>query len=282
MAASAGSGTVALKKDYGDRLVVKASVDSSTPLDFLVDTGASAHVVFDNIRDHVALPEPAGATAVISFAGLKAAPRVALSSLEVGAWRETGVSAVLLDDWADRARTPQGLVGLDFFEDQVVVLDTRKGELRGYRRDEAPVKLSRWRAAPFRRETFGIVREPLLLTSMRIGDLAAEALVDTGAAISVCNVPAINKLKTVPPVRSTRQEVADANGGVIQSYEVSTSRVEIGERVIENVTLLVSDAPFFRTIGYATTPFCILGLDLLGPGAFAIDYGGGQLLFEPG
>ncbi|MDZ7629723.1 MAG: retropepsin-like aspartic protease [Parvularculaceae bacterium] len=277
---AAGADLAPLRRDYGDRLVATAYVNGVGPMDFLIDTGATTDVVFDNIRARIALPEPSGAAAVISFAGLKAAPRVLLDRIDVGSAQRESVSAVLLGDWEMFARTPQGVLGLDFLKETTVLIDAAAGRLSALDADGMRKADATWIETTLRPTTFGLVDEPLLLADVRIDGAPAEALLDTGAESSVCNLAAIRKLKTVPPVRAIEREVADAHGGVLKSYQLSVSRFEIGDLSFDGASILVSDAPFFESIGYRERPFCVLGLDFLARQPFAVDRRGLRLIFQ--
>lgn len=269
-----------LRKDYGGRLAAPVKIDGEGPFDFLIDSASTSFVLFDHVRDRIALEEPSGSASVISFAGLKAAPKVTLGAVELAGAELRDVAAALLPDWTDFARTPDGLVGVEYFKERIVIFDFLRNELSAVNRSDFLLTDPHWTALDLQAEDFGIASNPLLIVNIDLGDGPAPALIDTGAELSVCNIPAFDHLRTVPSLRDQQQSVSDANGGEIKSFVVYLSRIAIGDVSFNGQSILASDAPFFRSVGFGDRPLCILGLDFLARQAFAIDYSGQRLLLE--
>jgi predicted aspartyl protease len=100
-------------------------------------------------------------------------------------------------------------------------------------------------------------------------------LIDTGASPSVLDPRLAQKLHLLPaPARIS------VVGGSVQAGTAIAPSLNLGPITRENVPVLVEDLSFFQK-AVPVRIDAVIGLDVLGQGAFVIDYGARQIRFGP-
>lgn len=273
----------AIKFDYGGCLIVEADVNGGGPYGFVVDTASTAFVLFENMARQIDLvPVEKQDANIISFAGAARHPASQVKSLTVGPVVHKDTSVIVLPDWKDYVRTPQGILGMDFFRGKTAIFDLDTGELQLFETTPES-RLRDWSSTSLKSETFGLVSTPLFLVPVKIGRREFRFLLDAGAEASVCNYPAANALKILPKrARLPQQEktVFDAIGEKAETFQFHPSKVSIAGIDRQNRELLIADSPFFDAVGYGDQPFGLVGLSYLIDSSFAIDFENGTLFIK--
>ena len=279
-----------LRFDYGGRMIVEVNINDTGPHNFVVDTASTTMVIFQNMARTIDVtPIETPDKNIISFAGSKNYPVSRIESLTVGNRELVNIDAIVLPDWDNFVRTPQGILGLDFFEDHVAVFDLENNKLEIYKERPSFLKTknrkrkNKWANVPLKRENFDLVSTPLFLVPIKFGYRELHFLLDTGAEASVCNFASADFLRVIPKrARTSNQKatVSDAVGKRAESFIFTPSRVRIAGIERKDRSLLISDSPFFDAIGYGEEPFGLVGLNYLLDASFAIDFKTGTLFIR--
>jgi len=272
-----------LKLGYGGRLIVQADINGIGPNDFVIDTASTAIVLFENMAQQIDIKTAdKDDTNVISFAGSERFPTFQIDLLEIGSEKLENAEIIVLPNWKDYARTPQGILGIKFFGDRTAVFDLNIKELQLYTNPPDFLQTG-WASVALERETFGLVSTPLFLMPLEVGRKQLTFLLDTGAQASVCNYAAADFMRVLPKRARLPQidtTVSDAVGTRAETFQYNPAIVTIAGIERQEREILISDAPFFSAVGYNSQPFGLVGLNYLLETSFAIDFDAGRLYIK--
>jgi len=269
--------TLAMRVDYGRRMTTRGRLNGAGPYDFVIDTAASVTAIFQNLADRAAI-EPSGGPdmSVLGLSGARKLPAFHIGDLTFGDLALANQMSPILPDWRDLQRTPQGIVGIDLFDDTITVFDPWNDRFDVWRAGSAEAQsvVVDWPKARLRTTDFGGAIDGLFLLDVTLNDRVFPFLFDTGSSVTVCNFEAAQALRVVPhsPRKTRRADVSDVHGEVVETHLLFVPRVRIGSAELSDRSLYVSNAPFFDHIGYHDRPFGILGLDFLRAQRFAVDF----------
>jgi hypothetical protein len=269
--------------DYGRRLIVTGRGPGGDAFDFIFDTAATRTVLFENAaaRAGAVLTDNKPAQ-VFGLSGVREAPVYDVGAFAFGDIPLDVNAVPILADWPESQRTPQGILGHDLFAAYGVVFHINERRVDIY--DGPPLVDAGWRTAPLSQTTFGFAERPLFVVEVNFGaGRRVPFLLDTGGVVTACNFPTADYLQIVPPRarRPDRQPLADVHGEEVETYALTARMFEVGGIPYPLHTLAISDAEFFRQIGFAATPFGVLGLDTLQRRSFAIDFPNLRFLAPP-
>lgn len=248
------------------RSTVPVFIDDQGPLQFAVDTAASASVVADDLVERLGL-QPAGQLDMHTVIGLERVPAVrartlASGSLSVGDARlavGTRPGLIGLD----------GLLGLDLLAEQRLVMRFRGGG-----------RSSINRSRPDPDQFLGVVRprvrfqppagggSQLMVVDALVRGHAVQAVVDTGAQVTLIN-PALAAAAGARPFQSRNASTGEAlvqspTGRAAPARAMVVSAVHFDELVLDRLAVLMGDFHIFRLLGLADTPAMLMGVDVLG------------------
>lgn len=227
------------------RMTVGVMVNGKGPYRFLIDSGADRSVIGSALARNIGLA-PAGAVTLHDIAGSSRVETVRIESLQVGSSEMFGIEAPAL---MEHDLGAQGLVGidalsehrlsLDFVADTVTIQDPRRPERTIGGSDEIVVTAQRRKGQ-------------LILTEARIGKNNLNAVIDTGAQITIGNSALYNRVfgsgKLPKPVPITLTSVT---GQAIQAQLAVLPELRISRLTLENVPVAFIDVPPFRMFGLA-------------------------------
>ena len=268
--------------DYDGLIIVPVVVNGEGPYDFIVDTGATMTILFDNLaRTQTLTPAGGEQRRIVGLADAAWLPVSRIGELELGALRLDRHEVVVVQDWAADRPTPQGIIGLDILANYLVVFDMDASMLRLYPPIAAGQAIAGWDAAPMLPVSFGDLSRPLYAVDASIKGSKVPMLIDLGASDPVVNYAALSKImkNTYDPryqfwVRklSFGQQFSDLFDNREQAKVVRMSRLIIGDVIWRNPTLVVFDAKIFEELGAAETPYGLLGAKLMLTRSFAMDF----------
>ena len=121
---------------------------------------------------------------------------------------------------------------------------------------------------------FNLYRDYLMVARGSAGPLnGLNFLIDTGASPSVLDSQLAQKLHLLQSSASIA-----VIGGSVQAGTAIAPNLALGPIIKENIPVLVEDLSFFQK-ALPVRIDGVIGLDVLGPSAFVIDYGAGQIRF---
>lgn len=271
--------------DYGRRLITTGTLNDTGPHDFIVDTASTTTVIFENLaRTQTIKPSGRNDLSIFGLTGVQQLPTFVIGDLKFGPYEFPDLVAPILSDWRFFTRTPQGVLGLNFFNDKTVIFDIANDSLTFFEGPEAAAPiLSDWRRATLKRSTFALSDTPLLLAEMTIARQKIPFIIDTGSELTVVNLATLERFPIVPrdALDNLPTDVSDVYGDSAPAFRVFLPRMKIGGVTWRNRAIYAADAPFFSEIGYDEKPIGILGLDFLKRQRFAIDFANDKIYFEP-
>lgn len=249
------TGDAVAGKEVRTRMTVPATVNGAGPFRFIVDSGADRSVVGAQLARRLALP--AGDTVTMhSMAGSTTVRTAEVGRLAVGGSVVHHISAPVL---AEAHLGADGLLGIDALAGQRLMLD--------FERDTVTLEDARRRVAGQPGDIVVVARRrrgQLILTQARAGGTVVEAVIDTGAEITMANSALRTKLfgaRRLPKAQLV--QLVSVTGATITAELVVLPQIRLGGIVLEQVPVAFADVPPFRMFDLAERPAILLGTDLM-------------------
>ncbi|MFN0022995.1 MAG: aspartyl protease family protein [Parvularculaceae bacterium] len=266
---------------------IAVTIDGRGPYDFLVDTGATLTLVFENFARRAPLQRAEGnAKRILSISGARVFEPYIIGDLTAGTLLSSRQTGVVLPDWEAPRETPAGIVGLDVLENFALAFDVRAKTISFYSRDGLPAELTRrMRKAPMRRTRYDGGGAELYTVNGRINGEPIRFIVDLGLATTLVNYAAGDALfASTLSIASGRTATTNTrlddvfddrtkiSAGTMRAITVSTQRWS-------RKTVWIYDAPLFDELGVQRLAYGLLGADLLTRQDFAIDFSAERIYF---
>ncbi len=261
-------------------ITIDVTVNGRGPYPFIVDTGATLTIVFNNFARQANLPRAEGVSLrVLSISGAKIFEPYELGALAAGTVLAERQIGVVLPDWDAPRKTPAGIIGLDILENFAIALDAKKQTIAFYRGAGLPKALTaRMRKAPIRRARYHPTGAELFTVRGRVNREPIDFILDLGLATTLINYAAGDALIAGTLAVSTGrtattgsriEDVFDdrtrASAGVLRT-------VSAGPKRWSRKLVWIYDAPLFDELGVQRLPYGLLGADLLIAQDLAIDF----------
>ena len=277
--------------DYGGWFTVSATVNGQGPYDFIIDTGSSHSLVFENLAAIQAFPLTGDPPrTVLGLSSSHPHPTYLIGDIALGPVTLKDATTVILADWTVKERSPQGVIGLDLLRDYRVVFDAEAREILLYAAaDNLGPAFGEWKQAPLETAEFDRDAGELFTITARLNRSPTRFLLDLGASGTVINRAAYTKATQnqlairIAPIMSTTPigRVTDALDKTVRTQTVRMTRVRAGEMTWGGVIMVVHDAQIFADLGVAEESFGLLGADMLRDRSFVLDFPGRRLLVGP-
>lgn len=271
-------------------ITIDVAIDGRGPYPFVVDTGATLTLVFENFARNRALARAdTPSFRVLSISGAKVFEPYVIGDIFAGALLAKGQTGVVLPDWEAPRITPAGIIGLDILENYAIALDVKAKSISFYPRGGLPEELTgRMRKVSMKRTRYDAAGAELFTVDGRVNGEPIRFVVDLGLATTLINYAAgdamfSNTLFVTTgrtAVTGTRlDDVFDdrtkVNAGVLRSISVGSQRWL-------RETVWIYDAPLFDELGVQRLAYGLIGADLLTRRNMAIDFDAGRLYFARG
>lgn len=251
--------------DRFGRPMVGAVVNGVGPLPFIIDTGASKSVVYRSLTLMAELEAlPNQSKRILTATGYK---RVlvypATDFYMLGRSLLVDETVALPDVIGSEAK---GLIGVDLLANLMLVVDMEDGAARLTRPDAS--LSGTWQTVQGRPVAYGS-----LALNVNIGGVDVPVIVDTGASDTVINTAGSDAL--ILAAQGLSKETIRAsisNGRQREFVALRVPSFKLGAFERTNMRLVVSDISVFTALGARDVPAIILGMDLLGGQAFAVDF----------
>jgi hypothetical protein len=236
------------------RLSVEVQVNGRGPYKFIVDSGADTSAV--GLRIAHGLQLPLGTPAILNgMTSRDLVDRVKVDELTMG---PTTVRNLELPALREEDVGGDGLIGIDALVRQRLMMDFEK---RLIKVEDA--------SKPMRFGPDDIVitakrqRGQLILTEVRSGRITLDAVIDTGAEISIGNVALRDKLLRRGRDRFWTVEAIGVTGVTVKLQLANVEEVQLGPVTLHNVPIAFADVPPFKLFGLSDQPALLLGTDVL-------------------
>lgn len=264
------------------RSTVPVFVNGQGPLQFAVDTAASASVIAGDLIEPLGIAS-AGQLDMHTVIGLERVQAVRARTLSSGALI-VGEARLAVGSRAGLIGL-DGLLGLDLLAGQRLVM-----RFRGQHRSSIS------RSRPDHDEFLGVVRprvrfrppaaggSELMVIDAQVRGQPVQAILDTGAQVTLIN-PALARAAGARPFQTrdagTGRLVQSPTGRAALAQAMVLSAVRFDELVLDRLAVLMGDFHIFRLLGLQDTPAMLMGVDVLG--AFervVIDLKRGEIIMD--
>lgn len=277
---------VPYRVDYGGWFTIEVTVNGEGPFDFVIDTGATRTLVFENLAALQNYQLSGGPPhTVLGLASAGEFPTYFVGDVAVGAARLDNLITVVLPDWRANMRAPHGVLGLDFLSRYQVVFDAGEREIRFYELATAP-SLSGWDTVKLTADDFGVEAGLLYTLDGRINRRKARFLLDLGATGTIINgrtyrASSPGGMRVTLQPSSTATRITDALEKKGAAKPVRVEKFRVGRTNWYKQIFTVYDAPIFEELGVEHSFFGLFGANLLYNRSFALDFPNGRLLIGP-
>lgn len=256
--------------DHQGRRLVEVEVDAHGSFPFLIDTAASHTVLYRRFVGEVGLNSiPGRSTRVITATGTR----------EMGFYRIGSVTAlgrvlpvgetIAMPDASGGQDAPYGIIGVDFLVGHVLVVTA--AEVRLVRAEDFIPEADE--AIEWHRIRGRAVGRGSVATDVTVAGLTMPAIIDTGAAVTVINRRAADRLReSHTGAVEFRTSSLSAAAGRMRAETLEVERITLGDMTLRDRDILASNLPVFATYGAAQVPAMILGADILFSQPVAIDF----------
>lgn len=268
-------------------IMIDVAVDGRGPFPFIVDTGATLTIAFENLARRGGLaPSDRAAMRVLSISGARVFEPHEIGDLFAGALIAKDHVGVVLPDWEAPRETPAGIIGLDILEKFAIAFNVKERTLSLYEPGGLPPELTaRMRKTAMRRTRFEGGGATLFTVRGRVNGEPIEFIVDLGIATTLINFAAgeamfANTLiVTAGRTATTGTRLEDVFDDRTKVNAGRMRLITVGRQRWPRRIVWIYDAPLFDELGVQRLAYGLLGADLIAEKDFAIDFAGGRLYF---
>lgn len=276
---------------YGGWITIKVNVNGSGPYDFIIDSGATVTVAFQNLADEQPIT-PADGHAPIRIFGLvnsQFLQAMRIGDIDIGGQHMNDHIGVIIPDWSRPKRSPKGVVGLDFLTRYDVLIDATDKVIRLYDRDAPPRALMRaWTSTPLVADTLGASERNLYRAKVFFEGKPIPCLVDLGASGTIVNYRALERIlsrsySVIQNGSSLRfsTRVSDIFDNTEVARVMRMNVIRMGGAKWRGQDAIIYDAPIFKELGVNDRSFCLVGVDLMAQRSFMFDFADEKLFVGP-
>jgi predicted aspartyl protease len=235
------------------RLTVEVHINGHGPYQFVVDSGADTSVVGLHIARDLQLP--LGTPVVLNgMTERSVVDRVKVDSLALG---PTTIEDLQLPALSEDDVGGQGMIGIDALVRRRILMDFEKRLIK-VEDASIPAKALPDEIVIVARRSHG----QLILTHVKAAGLSLDAVIDTGAEMTIGNPVLRDKL-----IRR-RQKFLQMKGYGVTGKEIDLQvavipELQIGGILLRNLPVAFADLPPFHVFGIADEPALFLGTDVL-------------------
>ncbi len=267
--------------DYDGAITVSATIDGRGPYDFIIDTGATLSLAFQNLATLENFAPTGGpARRVLGITGAATLDTFHMGDIAVGPATLEDHVGVIIPDWASPRKSPAGVIGLDFLRKYAVVFDVRARTITLYPHGAIPEdRLNGWRSVKLNASTYAAASGALYSTKGLINRKPTTLLIDIGSPTTLINYRAAEAMFSSVATRdlgegfTTGSRLKDVFDDRTRVRTAKINRIQVGRTAWRGVGVIVHDAQIFEEIGVERLPFGLLGADLIMGGDFALDFG---------
>ncbi len=255
------SGAEPLARDTRGRPTIPVRLNDRGPFPMVVDTAAQTSLIVPALATTLGVKPLDRTMGVDGATGGQGAPLFPIERFDSALFDLRRIAMIALPN--SGVTEASGIVGMDMFADRRLVFDLAAKRLAVTASGPAPAG---WASVGGEHVDAGFVAVPV-----RVENVAAMAVIDTGAAVTVANAAVLRALgwKDDDP---RLHAAGGIRGATAQADPVRTAHIDrltIGPVRLSNVTILVRSA----ASDPSAAPSLLLGDDLLNRlDAFAVDF----------
>lgn len=258
-----------MQRERYQRLTVPVTIDGTGPYRFLIDTGAQATVLSQQLADRLQLNDRGKAT-LVGMSSSRPVETVSISEFGLGDRVLTVPIAPIVP--IANIGGADGVLGLDTLQGQHVLLDFERNRIVLAEGEDA--RASGYEIIVRAQRKLG----QLVIADARLDGIRVAVIIDTGAQTSIGNLALQNRMRHRDQGNT---ELTDING-VTASGEIGIARrLDLGRARIESFPIVYHDAAPFHALGLDDRPAMVLGMEELRLfKRVAIDFNKRRILFD--
>jgi predicted aspartyl protease len=261
------------RRDRIGRIWAPVLIDGKGPYRLVLDTGANHSAVTTHTASDLGTALAATASVhVTGFTGAADVPSIHVTSLEIG---DIALGPADLPVLADVFGGADGVLSLNGL--------TRVRIFADFTRDQLEIGRSLRETAP---PGFAVVPLRMIgglpVVRVRIGGVATQAIIDTGAQESVGNIALRDALERTAPRTAVREDIVGVTLDLQTGDRIPSPDMQIGQLTIRGVTIVFGDMYLFQQWHLTHEPTLAIGMDLLGSfDVLILDYAQHELQLRP-
>ncbi|MGH8202425.1 MAG: retroviral-like aspartic protease family protein [Steroidobacteraceae bacterium] len=260
--------------DHSGRIVVAVFIDGKGPFRFLVDTGADSSMISRALVNELGLSSnDTSDEQVQGTTGIEQLPCVTIADLRIGSIVKHNVhmpvspSPVMIG--------LGGILGMAGFGPVRVMVNFRSNRVEIDRSSDRLVQ--GYLGIQARRTSGGLLMIPVL-----VGDIPVEAVIDTGAEVTLGNTALREALLRQAAKHPEDAKIYGVTKQVSDGGLTTSPWVTVGPVVIQGLGIVYSDIPIFKIWNLDSRPALIIGMNVLGSvDALVLDYPRAQVYLRP-
>jgi len=260
-------------------IIVQAMINDQGPFDFVLDTGASISVVFDQTLEEAGLELVGGEKVLVhGMIGIGEFPITTIDHLQVGdeSWRDARVAYLPVSD--EFSAELDGILGVDFLGNYAVSVSARDQVVRLYPPEVVAEKAYRgWTSVPMQQLDIGRGDASAYTIDLHINGIDVPALLDLGSGANLMNWHAAHAIR-VRPKRGNRRRLHGIIDNVPVIADLDVPQLKIGTIYWRNRNFLISEFEIFKVLDLEHQPVAIVGPGLFKERDFIIDFVRNRLL----
>ncbi|MEZ5921193.1 MAG: aspartyl protease family protein [Parvularculaceae bacterium] len=271
-------------------ILVGVMVNGHGPYEFILDTGSTITLAFQNLSE-IEHFEPTGGAPlrILAITGAEFYDAYHMGEISIGEARLPDHTGVLVEDWEAPRQTPAGVLGLDFLTKYTLAFDVGANRVKVYERGALPRReLSGYKKANLVAFHFANAADTLFTLRGSIRKRTVNFLIDIGSGSTMLNYKAASAV-FAGTVRRTGAEGMTTGSRLKDVFDekqaLRTALIEtmrVGPVAFDNAGVWVYDAPIFKELGVNRTSFGLFGADLILRQNFVLDFGNEAIYFAKG
>ena len=244
--------------DRTARMTVPVSINGTTAVPFIIDTGSERTVISRELAASLTLP-PAKAMLLATVSGPVVADSYRIRHLANGGFAVSNFDAPAL---ARRHMGIDGLIGIESLKDKMVVFD-----FAGQKMQVLPSRGTSIRVAGGEDAIIVTAQRKhgrLILSDARINGRRVDLVIDTGSQSSVGNLA----LKRLMAARSNASagiasSLIDVGGTLVATEANAIPEITIGKVTLARLPIAYADSYALDVLGLGKRPAMLMGMDAL-------------------
>jgi hypothetical protein len=236
------------------RMTVEVQVNGRGPYHFVVDSGADTSAVGLRIARDLQLPL-ASPVILNGMTDRNLVDRVKLASLTLG---PSTIGNLEVPALREEDLGGDGMIGIDALIRQRLMMDFENRLIK--------VEDARRPVEHFADEiviTARLQHGQLILTQVRAGGLALNAVIDTGSEITIGNLALRDKILSSSRTKDWTVSATGVTGKTVDLQLGWIRELRVGSITMRDVPIAFADVPPFKVFGLADQPALLLGTDIL-------------------
>lgn len=273
--------TVPYRISSAGRFIIDISVNGQDAKPFVIDTGATISVIYENHARSLGLSAVGQSIVVRGLIAIEARPTIEDIEFQIGA-KTFQLDHIVTLETPETTDEAVGLLGVDVLADYAVVFNkeamTATIVPSGYVSSRT---FSGWRRIPLRKRVDFYPDYGLHFSQTTFEQEKVPVLIDTGSSLNIVNWPLAtldDDMRRFQRRLRDEAQLQGANEASSLTVETLFNDLILGGQYWPKIKVIVMELDTLSTVAPVDEPLMIAGAGMLTPWTIAIDFGG-DILF---